>query len=217
MSPFLVKNGDLRGAPNQLSGGHLINSQILNEDTFFAHFKGKTQQDSSARCSFILWLSGTPRSTITTAIMAVWKHLLFGASFPAEPQTFFFGHFLGIYFFWRVGFSGFAMVLIIVLLFSYKRFIPCGLEREVLFENVVIRHTLILILPTSQTKLWTGICCSREFCSLSKLNPDTPNILLSTGGGRAHKRALKPLPQSVSQSAITGEKNLVNGRSKKEG
>ena len=35
------------------------------------------------------------------------------------------------------------MALITVLLFSYKRFIPCGLEREVLFENVVIRRTPI--------------------------------------------------------------------------
>ena len=55
------------------------------------------------------------------------------------------------------------MASITVLRFSYKRFIPCGLEREVLFENVVIRHTPILILPTSQTQLWTGTCCSREF------------------------------------------------------
>ena len=108
------------------------------------------------------------------------------------------------------------MVLITVLHFSYKRFIPCGLEGEVLFENVVIRHTLILILPTSQTQLWDRDLLFTRMCSLSKLNPDTPKILLSTGGGRAHKRAPKPLPKSVCQSTTTGEKTSLTGAQKKK-
>ena len=70
-------------------------------------------------------------------------------------------------------------------------------------------------IPNANYGHWTGICCSREFCSLSKLTPDTPKILLSTGGGRAHKRTPRPLPKSVGQSTTMGEKNLVNGRSKK--
>ena len=61
-----------------------------------------------------------------------------GASFPVEPQTFVFsGNFGELIFFGEWSFSGLAMALVTVSRF----FFPCGLEREVLFENVVIIGT----------------------------------------------------------------------------
>ena len=60
---------------------------------------------------------------------------------------------------------------------SYNRcFIPRGLEREMQLENAVIQHTPTLILPTSQTQVWTRIYCSRELCSLSKFDRDNPKL-----------------------------------------
>ena len=100
-----------------------------------------------------------------------------------------------------------------VAFLSNKRCSPCGLEREMPFENVVIQHIPILILPTSQTQLWTGISCSRQSCSLSKFDRDSPKILLSTGVGRARQ----PWPKSVGQSTATGEKTSSTGAQQKQG
>ena len=66
------------------------------------------------------------------------------------------------------------------------------------------------------TQLWTGICCSREFCSFSISDPDALSLkmMFQVDGGRAHKGAPKPWPKSMGHSTAMGEKSSLAGAQK---
>ena len=108
------------------------------------------------------------------------------------------------------------MVLITVLHFSYKRFILCGLEGEVLFENVVIRHTLILILPTSQTQLWDRDLLFTRILFIVQIESGHPENIAFNGRGSCPQTCPETVAQKRRPKHHNGRKNLVNGRSKKK-
>ena len=84
-----------------------------------------------------------------------------------------------------------------------------------LFENVVIRHTLILILPTSQTQLWDRDLLFTRILFIVQIESGHPENIAFNGRGSCPQTCPETVAQKRRPKHHNGRKNLVNGRLKK--